>query len=51
MTLCSLSLNISNEMYRQLMLKADEEGVPVHDIMLRGIEQELRKVPAATESP
>ena len=36
-----LSVEVSDEMYRQLMLKADEEGLTVHEIMLRGIEQEL----------
>ena len=39
-----LSVELSDEMFRQLMLKADEEGLPVHEIMLRGIERELELI-------
>jgi hypothetical protein len=36
-----LDVELSDDMYRQWMLKAEEEGIPVHDLILRAVEREL----------
>lgn len=41
------SFDIPDETYRQLKVKAAEEGVPVRQIVLRGIQNELEPATAA----
>jgi hypothetical protein len=43
-----LSVELSDDWYRHLMLKADEEGMPVHDLMLRAIKKELDRTSGDT---
>ncbi len=38
------TLDIPDETYRELKIKAAREGTPVRQIVLRGIERELRPV-------
>lgn len=41
MSLMRTTLDIPDETYRQLKIKAANEGVPVRQIVLRGIQNEL----------
>ena len=43
------TLDIPDETYRQLKIKAANEGVPVRQIVLRGIQNELE--PSITQKP
>jgi hypothetical protein len=40
------TIDIPDETYRELKIKAAREGTPVRQIVLRGIERELRPAPA-----
>ena len=40
------SIDIPDETYRELKIKAAREGTPVRQIVLRGIERELRPAPS-----
>jgi hypothetical protein len=43
------TVDIPDETYRQLKIKAAQEGKPVRQIVLRGIERELRPAEAQPE--
>ena len=45
-----LDVELSDDMFRQLMLKADKESLPVHEIMLRGVQLAIREIPRGSYS-
>jgi hypothetical protein len=45
------TLDIPDETYRQLKIKAANEGVPVRHIVLRGIQDQLEPAAVATKRP